>query len=112
LSCADPAAIGAPFTLVSFVPGAVLRTQADLATLSGERLKEIHGELIRVVALLQSLPYESLGLADFGRSEGFVTRQIKRWREQWDHVATREFDDVDRLYKALVRSPPAQTRSR
>jgi aminoglycoside phosphotransferase (APT) family kinase protein len=108
INCIDLSVIGAPFTLVSFVPGAALRTQADLLPLEDERLAAVHAELIRVLAALHSTPFESVGLDRFGRPEGFVTRQIQRWRQQWDLVATRELEDVARLYKALDESPPRQ----
>jgi aminoglycoside phosphotransferase (APT) family kinase protein len=109
LECQDAWVIGAPFTLVSYVPGDVLRIQADLEPLADDVLTAIHDELIRVLALLHSLPYESLSLGDFGRPDGFVTRQIRRWRQQWDHVAGRELEGVEQLYQALLRSPPTQT---
>jgi len=106
LNCEDPSIIGASFTLVSFVVGEVLRTQADLQPLSDEEITAIHDELIRVLALLHSLPYETLGLGDFGRPEGLHARFDDGASQQWNLVATRELVDVDRLYKALVESPP------
>jgi aminoglycoside phosphotransferase (APT) family kinase protein len=109
LECRDESVIGAPFTVVDFSEGSVLRTRTDLAAISDDLVGKVHWELIRVLALLHSLPYDELGLSDFGRPEGFVNRQIELWRRQWDHVATREMADVDRLYQALVRSPPPQS---
>ena len=111
LSCEDPSIIGVPFTLMSFVTGEILRTQDDLRMLSDTALESIHNELIRVLALIHSLEYEELGLRDFGQPNGFVGRQISRWRRQWDHVATREVHDIDRLHKALAESPPPEGRS-
>ncbi len=111
LECRDDSVIGAPFTVVGFSEGSVLRTRTELAAISDCLVGEIHWELIRVLALLHALPYDELGLSDFGRPDGFVNRQIELWRRQWDHVATRELNDVDRLYQALVRSPPPQSRS-
>ena len=111
LDCHDPGVIGVPFTLAGFVAGAVLRTQADLEPVADEAITALHSELLRVLVTLHSLPYESLGLADFGRPDGYVNRQIARWRQQWDHVATRELPDVDRLHQSLVRDPPVQRRS-
>ncbi|MEI8260785.1 MAG: phosphotransferase family protein [Actinomycetes bacterium] len=110
LECHDASVIGAPFTVVEFSEGSVLRTRTDLLAISDHLVGEVHWELIRVLALLHSLPYDELGLSGLGRPEGFVNRQIELWRQQWDRVATRELDDVDRLYQALVRSPPPQSR--
>ncbi len=106
MTCPDPSVIGAPFTLVGFVPGRVLRTQADLETLSDTELNSIHRELIRVLAELHAVDYASAGLADFGRPSGYADRQIALWRRQWDRVATRELPDLDLLYAALQDRPP------
>ena len=111
VQCTDVGVIGAPFSIVEFVAGDVLRTQADLVGLTDQQVAATHAELIGVLARLHSFSYDDLGLADFGRPDGFVDRQIRRWRRQWDHVATRELDDVDRLYRALVDSPPIQRHS-
>jgi aminoglycoside phosphotransferase (APT) family kinase protein len=105
--CADDTVLGAPFALVGFVPGRVLRTQQDLAALSEDDLGRVGDELIRVLVELHAVPYAERGLADFGRPDGFFARQAKRWRQQWDLVSIREQPDVDRLHGALVERTPA-----
>ncbi|QRP43193.1 phosphotransferase family protein [Amycolatopsis sp. FDAARGOS 1241] len=93
-----------PLIVVGFVPGRVLRTRADL---DGVDVADVHRELIRVLVALHAVPYAEIGLGDFGRPDGFFARQVKRWRRQWDHVATRELPDLDRLYARLTdRTPP------
>jgi aminoglycoside phosphotransferase (APT) family kinase protein len=104
--CADPAVIGAPFALVSFVPGRVLRVQDDLAALSDHDLAGVGAELIRVLVELHAVPYAECGLAEFGRPDGFFARQVKRWRQQWDLVSVADQPDVDRLHGALAQRIP------
>jgi len=102
LECDDRAVIGAPFTIVEFVHGRIFRSEADLALLSDDEVASLHRELIRVLAELHAVSYREIGLGDLGRPEGFAARQVKRWRQQWDHVATRDAPDVDRLYNVLA----------
>jgi aminoglycoside phosphotransferase (APT) family kinase protein len=53
----------------------------------------------------------AVGLADFGRPEGYLLRQVRRWRDQWLRVATRDLPDLDRLHALLadrvMRVPPS-----
>lgn len=101
LVCEDLAVLGAVFTLVDYVPGRVFRTAAELDTLTDAEVQAAHAELIRVLVALHAVPYRELGLAEFGRPDGFAVRQVKRWRQQWEHVATRELPAIERLYQAL-----------
>jgi aminoglycoside phosphotransferase (APT) family kinase protein len=105
--CPDPAVLGAPFTVVEFVPGRVIRVQDDLVDVDDDQLGHISEELIRALVELHAVPYAERGLADFGRPEGFFARQAKRWRQQWDLVTIRDLPDVDRLHGALVERVPA-----
>jgi aminoglycoside phosphotransferase (APT) family kinase protein len=105
-NCTDATVIGAPFTIVEYVSGRVLRTQADLLEISDAELGTIQSGLVRVLVELHSVPYEEHGLASFGRPDGYVERQIGLWRRQWDHVATRELPDIDRLHRSLEAAMP------
>ncbi len=111
LSCADPAVLGAPFTLVGFVSGRTLRTQSELAALTDLELLAVQDELLTVLSRLHAVPFEELGLADFGRPAGFLQRQLSRWRAQWDRVREHELPDVDRLHGALAARVPAAGRT-
>jgi aminoglycoside phosphotransferase (APT) family kinase protein len=103
VACSDLSVLGAPFTLVEYVPGRVFRSEADLRALSDLDLRAVHRELIRVLVDLHAVPYREVGLAELGRPEGFAARQVRRWRRQWGHVATRNIPAVDSLYRALSR---------
>ncbi len=106
-NCADASVMGFPFSVVGYVPGRVLRTQVDLTGLSKGEISRCHREMIRVLVELHAVSYRDVGLEEFGRPEGFVERQVRRWRQQWTRVATRELVEVDRLYRSLCgRLPP------
>lgn len=106
--CDDAEVMGAPFTVVGFVDGTVLRTQQELDALAEEQVQGLHLNLIRVLADLHATPPAAIGLGDFGRPAGFAERQVHRWKKQWGHVATRDLPDLDRLHGLLAERIPAQ----
>jgi aminoglycoside phosphotransferase (APT) family kinase protein len=111
LDCPDSTLMGWPFTLVQFVSGRTFQARRDLDPLSGNEIRTMHEELLRVLVEIHSFPYADVGLADFGRPEGYLERQLRRWRRQWDLVATRELGSVDRLYAKLVGRLPRPQRA-
>ncbi|MDI9579350.1 MAG: phosphotransferase family protein [Thermobispora sp.] len=77
--CTDPEVIGAPFYVMEHVAGERPPMTPALAH-----------ELIDVLAALHSIPPESVGLADFGRPDGYLERQVRRWKKQLDASRSRD----------------------
>ena len=67
--------------------------------------------LIDVLADLHSVDHEAVGLADFGRPEGFAARQVRRWTKQWDATRDRDRPDLDALAARLAETVPTTQRS-
>ncbi|WP_026918191.1 phosphotransferase family protein [Gordonia shandongensis] len=103
--------IGAPCTVVGFVDGRVIRSADDLAALSDEEVTASADALVSTLADLHAVDYRAVGLGDFGRPEGFASRQVSLWARQWGLVKTRDLDDVDRLATLLADRVPASARS-
>ena len=106
VSCTDESVIGAPFTIVSFVEGAVLRDGKQAAELSAEDARRCSEALVDQLAALHALDPHEVGLGGFGRPAGYVARQVRRWRGQWDRVATRELPELALLHEKLERGLP------
>ena len=111
----DGSVLGAPFQMVEYVPGRVVRYADELAAL-GDR-QTISGcvdALIRVLADLHAIDPAAVGLADFGRPDGYLERQVRRWGSQWDLVRLDDDPrdaDVRRLHAGLGDALPPQSRS-
>src|SRR5258706_223611 len=61
------------------------------------------------LAALHAADWRGLGLADFGRPEGFLERQVVRWSKQLDSYRTRPLPDMDRLAAWLqAHRPPGE----
>jgi aminoglycoside phosphotransferase (APT) family kinase protein len=107
--CDDESIMGAPFSLVDFVEGRIVRTAADLEILSATDVDGCVHALVDVLAGLHAIDFRAAGLGDFGRPAGYLNRQVALWAKQWDRVKTRESDDVYRLRAALSDAIPRQS---
>ncbi|MFF1691048.1 MULTISPECIES: phosphotransferase family protein [unclassified Streptomyces] len=107
LSCKDPEVIGAPFCVVEFVTGTVLRDGDEAATLAPAAARRAADALVDTLVTLHSVNASEVGLGDYGRPDGYLERQVRRWRGQWDKVATRTLPGLDTLHDRLTRALPA-----
>jgi aminoglycoside phosphotransferase (APT) family kinase protein len=107
--CEDTALLGVPFSLVEFVDGAVIRTREDIGAYPRDDIHRCAYAVVDTLATLHAVPYAEVGLADFGRPDGYLTRQVSRWRGQWGRVTTRELPDIDALYAKLAADVPAES---
>ncbi|WP_018503498.1 phosphotransferase family protein [Parafrankia discariae] len=101
--------LGVPFSVVEHVAGPVLRTEDDLRALSQVDVDRCAHALIDVLARLHAVTPETVGLGAFGRPQGYLARQIRRWNDQWQRVRTRDLPDVDALHTRLATDPPAES---
>ncbi len=108
--CEDESVLGAPFYLMERVDGTVYRSARQSATLTPEQAATLAESMIRVLADLHSIDPTAVGLGDFGRPEGFLDRQLRRWAAQLDASHSRPIDDIDELHAELServpKSPP------
>jgi aminoglycoside phosphotransferase (APT) family kinase protein len=106
---AEGTVLGAPFTVVEFVEGTVIRSASELDALDDAAVDRNVDALIRTLADLHAVDHEGVGLGEFGRPEGFVARQVKTWTRQWGIVKTRELPDVERLAGLLAENIPTDS---
>lgn len=104
--CEDVSVLGAPFTLVERIDGRVVRTTADLVDVSDTDLDKCVDELVRILGALHKVDIDAVGLRQFGRPDGYLTRQVALWAKQWERVKTRESTDLSRLHTAVADSIP------
>ncbi|MGW0581708.1 phosphotransferase family protein [Streptomyces sp. NPDC002920] len=106
LLCEDEKVLGAPFYVMEFVEGTPYRTVDDLAPLGPERTRGAVLSLVDTLVELHAVDPAEVGLADFGRPEGFLDRQLRRWGKQLDSSRTRDLAGIDELHAALGRDLP------
>lgn len=81
--CDDPDVIGTPFYVMDFVPGRVFSDPA-LPEIAAEERAGVHHAMIDTLAAMHSVDVEAVGLSDFGRPHGYIERQVKLWRGQYE----------------------------
>jgi aminoglycoside phosphotransferase (APT) family kinase protein len=104
----DPQWNGAPFFVMSFVPGQVLRTPADTARLAGDELAAIAYGLFDVLAQIHAVDLDATGLAGMARSGSYAERQLRRWYRQWQQIRVRDLPLLEELHSELAARVPDQ----
>jgi aminoglycoside phosphotransferase (APT) family kinase protein len=104
--CADPDVVGAPFYVMERVDGTAYRYRSQLEPLGPERTAAIGDHLVDVLARLHAVDPAAVGLAGFGRPEGFLERQVRRWGQQLAGSSTREHPDAEELHRRLTARVP------
>lgn len=101
--------IGAPFYVMERVAGTPYRTAEQLEPLGPQRIREITGRMVDTLVALHAVVPESVGLGDFGRPQGFLGRQVRRWKQQLDLSRSRPIEGIDELYERLAAAVPAES---
>ncbi|MEU2230688.1 phosphotransferase [Streptomyces vietnamensis] len=107
LLCEDESVLGAPFYVMEFVDGTPYRSARQLAPLGPERTRAAVLGLVDTLVDLHAVAPEAVGLGGFGRPEGFLDRQLRRWGKQLDASRGRELPGIDELHAALGRALPS-----
>ncbi|GAA0263281.1 phosphotransferase family protein [Cryptosporangium japonicum] len=102
----DADVIGAPFYVMTFADGAVLRTREQLEAFNPVRATAVADGLIDVLSRLHRLEPAAVGLGELGRPVGYLERQLRRWARQLDASRTRELPELDRLHERLAAKLP------
>jgi aminoglycoside phosphotransferase (APT) family kinase protein len=105
-SCTQDSVIGAPFYVMSFVDGIPYRSAAELQPLGENRTRAIGERLVDTLADLHLVDVAAVGLSAFGRPEGFLGRQVRRWGQQLDASRSRDIAGIDELRTRLREHIP------
>ena len=105
--CADDSVIGAPFYVMKRMAGTPYSRAAQLQELGAERTQQIGERLIDTLVALHAVDPAEVGLADFGRPDGYLERQLRRWKKQLDASRSRDLPGIDELADRLEQRLPA-----
>jgi aminoglycoside phosphotransferase (APT) family kinase protein len=111
LACEDTSVIGAPFYLMERVQGVVIREKLPPFVDTSAGRRELGLALVDALAALHNSDWRAAGLEGFGKPEGYLERQIRRWMGQLDGARNRDIPELDQvsvwLKEHLPESPPA-----
>lgn len=111
--CADPEVTGAPFYLMGFVEGYVLRTPREAEeAFDAEQRRRVSESLVDTLVMIHQVDPVSVGLGDLGRTDGYIRRQLRRWYGQYrsarDDQGGPDVAAVDRVHDRLASAVPEQ----
>ncbi|MGE0844650.1 MAG: phosphotransferase family protein [Flavobacteriaceae bacterium] len=109
LLCDDEDVIGTMFYVMDRVEGRIFWEPAIPGVERAERAA-IYDAMNETIARLHSFDPAALGLADFGKGEGYVARQIRRWSGQYEASRTEDIAAMDRLMEWLPGAAPQTSR--
>lgn len=104
--CEDESVTGAPFYVMEFVDGVTYRNRSDLERVGAERAGAVCEAMVEVLVRLHSVDPARVGLSGLGRPRGFLDRQVRRWKRQFDASASRRIQGVSELHRRLSANVP------
>ena len=108
--CADERVIGTAFYVMSHVKGRVMWEPSMPHSNPTER-RAVFRTMAQTLARLHGFDPAAIGLGGFGKGEGYLQRQLRRWSENYHLSATEEIAEMDRLIGWLPDHLPRSQRS-
>ena len=107
--CEDESVNDAPFYVMEFVEGPVLRGLAEAEAFPDhDDRRAIAERVVDTLVEIHAVDPDAAGLGELGRKQDYVARQLHRWQGQWEKSKTRELALVDELHDRLAAQIPEQ----
>ena len=104
--------IGIGCYVMEKVPGHVIRAELPDGYAEGPEQRRTMGLVFAdTLAALHAVDPHAVGLDDYGRPEGFMARQVRRWSGQWEASRSHEVQEIDELGRRLAAAVPGQQRA-
>ena len=106
--CEDEAVNGAPFYVMDFVEGPILRGRDDADPYDEGARRAIGERVVDTLVDIHAVEPDAVGLGDLGKKSDYVARTLHRWQGQWQKGKTRELPLVDEVHDRLAARIPEQ----
>jgi aminoglycoside phosphotransferase (APT) family kinase protein len=106
----DESIIGCTFYVMQKISGIILRR--DLPTglqFSRDQLRRLFERLVEVLYELHSIDYKSIGLENFGKPGGYVSRQVTGWNKRYRAARTPDVPECEDIMAWLEEKMPTET---
>jgi aminoglycoside phosphotransferase (APT) family kinase protein len=108
--CDDVDVTGAPFYVMTFADGTILRTEEHGARMSRDAAAAATDSLVDVQVAMHALDVDAIGLGDLARHHtGYVERQLRRWKTQVERARVRDLPLMDEIHDRLAASVPEES---
>ena len=109
--CDDPGVIGAPFYVMERIEGEVVGDAVPPALDTEPERRRMGEGLVDALVTVHGVDWRAAGLDGFGKPDGYLERQIKRFSGLWERNRTRDLPAIERVGRWLgahvPESPPA-----
>ncbi len=111
LYCEDENVLGAPFYIMERVRGVILRPRMPKEMYPDpQQMSGIANSFVDCLVELHAVDYTAAGLAELGRPEGYVQRQVEGWSKRYQKAKTDDITEMDIVAGWLaVNFPPEQS---
>jgi aminoglycoside phosphotransferase (APT) family kinase protein len=106
--CDDDSVNEAPFYVMEFVDGPILRSEEETKEFSEPERRAIGERVVDTLVAIHAVDPDAAGLGELGRKQDYVARQLHRWHGQWEKSKTRELPQVDQVHERLAGRIPEQ----
>jgi len=108
LFCDDVSILDAPFYLMAPIRGMILRRDLPPGmSFPPETARRLSEAFLDNLARLHRIDYAAVGLADLGKPQGYLERQVKGWIERYHNSTTHDLPEVERISAWLTEQMPA-----
>ncbi len=108
LFCGDLSVLGAPFYLMEPIHGVILRSDVPAGLdFSPEVARRVSESFLDNLALLHGLDYNQIGLADLGKPQGYLERQLRGWIERYHGSKTHDIPEAETISNWIQQHMPA-----
>ena len=109
LYCDDTGIIGAPFYVMERVQGVILRERLPVGLdVPPGVMRRVCEALVDTLAELHSVDYGRAGLAELGRAEGYVARQVHGWAQRYERARTHDLPSMHTVAAWLQANMPPE----
>jgi len=106
--CDDESILGVPFYLMEPIHGVILRRDPPPGLdFRAEKARRLSESFVENLALLHSLDYAAVGLADLGKPQGYLERQVRGWIERYHGSKTHDYPEVEKISEWMRQHIPA-----
>ena len=108
--CEDESVLGAPFYLMDRVGGVILRAQPPPGLdLHPALMRELSESFIQNLVEIHAIDFAAAGLADLGKPEGYVGRQVEGWSKRYLNARTDDIGEMEHVARWLNEHKPAES---
>jgi aminoglycoside phosphotransferase (APT) family kinase protein len=110
LYCEDPLVLGSPFYMMEPLRGIILRRNPpEGLAIDAETARQLSEAFVDNLARLHGLDYTAIGLADLGKPQGYLDRQVGGWIERYHGSRTHDLPEMEKVSVWLNERKPRET---